>query len=226
MSTPGRTPLQMKESLTNVLNWLLFLKIFLLVTSISFISVALFGRQERQHIASREREFLLTSGLYVGSVSLLAGVANFMALLALKLWRRVLMVPYLACLVFGAMYSLCYILEAIFITAIEDVVLIAAILGFLSCCVLLSNIFPVFLVMALPCPSSLPTGSNSSASSSLASANLSDNPPGYDTLMNSQLPSYDDSIVQKTNLPAQVGVVSLEQKEKAVTASQSSTMEA
>ena len=29
-------------------------------------------------------------------------------------------------------------------------------------------------------------------------------PPGYDTLMNSQLPSYDDSIVQKTNLPAQV----------------------
>ena len=146
----------MKESLTNVLNWLLFLKIFLLVTSISFISVALFGRQERQHIASREREFLLTSGLYVGSVSLfagalfllkfsptlrrvsrfnifqscfylcrvlkcfrLAGVANFMALLALKLWRRVLMVPYLACLVFGAMYSLCYILEAIFITALE-----------------------------------------------------------------------------------------------------------
>ena len=138
--------------------------------------------------------------------------------------------------------------------------MIAAILGFLSCCVLLSNIFPVFLVMALPCPSSLPTGSNSSASSSLASANLSDNPPGYDTLMNSQLPSYDDSIVQKTNLPAQVlrnkideylfltmfsssllsffipkspfclffkvGVVSLEQKEKAVTASQSSTMEA
>ena len=83
--------------------------------------------------------------------------------------------------------------------------MIAAILGFLSCCVLLSNIFPVFLVMALPCPSSsLPTGSNSSASSSLASANLSDNPPGYDTLMNSQLPSYDDSIVQKTNLPAQV----------------------
>ena len=73
MSTPGRTPLQMKESLTNVLNWLLFLKIFLLVTSISFISVALFGRQERQHIASREREFLLTSGLYVGSVSLFAG---------------------------------------------------------------------------------------------------------------------------------------------------------
>ena len=66
-------------------------------------------------------------------------------------------------------------------------------------------VFPVFLVMALPCPSSsLPTGSNSSASSSLASANLSDNPPGYDTLMNSQLPSYDDSIVQKTNLPAQV----------------------
>ena len=63
----------MKESLTNVLNWLLFLKIFLLVTSISFISVALFGRQERQHIASREREFLLTSGLYVGSVSLFAG---------------------------------------------------------------------------------------------------------------------------------------------------------
>ena len=139
--------------------------------------------------------------------------------------------------------------------------MIAAILGFLSCCVLLSNIFPVFLVMALPCPSSsLPTGSNSSASSSLASANLSDNPPGYDTLMNSQLPSYDDSIVQKTNLPAQVlrnrmdeklfltmlpssllsffvpkspfclcfkvGVVSLEQKEKAATASQSSTMEA
>ena len=138
--------------------------------------------------------------------------------------------------------------------------MIAAILGFLSCCVLLSNIFPVFLVMALPCPSSLPTGSNSSASSSLASANLSDNPPGYDTVMNSQLPSYDDSIVQKTNLPAQVlrnkideylfltmlpssllsffipkspfclcfkvGVVSLEQKEKAVTASQSSTMEA
>ena len=42
-----------------------------------------------------------------------------MALLALKLWRRVLMVPYLACLVFGATYSLCYILEAIFITAIE-----------------------------------------------------------------------------------------------------------
>ena len=42
-----------------------------------------------------------------------------MALLALKLWRRVLMVPYLACLVFGAMYSLCYILEAIFIFGVK-----------------------------------------------------------------------------------------------------------
>ena len=93
--------------------------------------------------------------------------------------------------------------------------MIAAILGFLSCCVLLSNIFPVFLVMALPCPSSsLPTGSNSSASSSLASANLSDNPPGYDTLMNSQLPSYDDSIVQKTNLPAQVLRNGIDEQEK------------
>lgn len=76
----------------------------------------------------------------------------------------------------------------------QDVALIAAICGFLSCCVLLSHIFPVFLVMTLPRPT------NTAVSSLHASLNASDNPPGYDTLMASQLPGYDDSIVQKTQV--------------------------
>ena len=83
MSTPGRTPLQMKESLTNVLNWLLFLKIFLLVTSISFISVALFGKEDQmgsKHVALRDRAFLLHSGLYVGCVSLVAGTSTLIVI--------------------------------------------------------------------------------------------------------------------------------------------------
>merc|ERR1719186_1161716 len=65
-----------------------------------------------QHVALRDRTFLLQNGLYVGCVSLVSGIANALALLGLKLWRRALLVPYLACLVFGAMYSLCYVLEA------------------------------------------------------------------------------------------------------------------
>merc|ERR1719341_2179453 len=161
-----------------------------------------------QHVALRDRTFLLQNGLYVGCVSLVSGIANALALLGLKLWRRALLVPYLACLVFGAMYSLCYVLEAIFIFGIKDVALIAAI------CVLLSHIFPVFLVMTLPRPT------NTAVSSLHASLNASDNPPGYDTLMASQLPGYDDSIVQKT----QVAVTMEQEKEK--TASLSTSQEA
>merc|ERR550519_883044 len=151
-----------------------------------------------KHVALRDRTFLLQNGLYVGCVSLVSGVANALALLGLKLWRRALLVPYLACLVFGAMYSLCYILEAIFIFGVKDVALIAAICGFLSSCVLLSHIFPTFLIMSLPRPT------NTNVTSLPSSPNSSDNPPGYDTLMASQLPGYDDSIVQKTNLPVQL----------------------
>ena len=109
------------------------------------------------------------------------------------------------------MYSLCYILEAIFIFGVkvnegqscvcletmlsfQDIALIAAICGGLSCCVLLSHIFPVFLVLTLPRPT------NTTAGSLHASLNSSDNPPGYDTLMASQLPGYDDSIVEKTQV--------------------------
>ena len=80
----------------------------------------------------------------------------------------------------------------------QDVALIAAICGFLSSCVLLSHIFPTFLIMSLPRPT------NTNVTSLPSSPNSSDNPPGYDTLMASQLPGYDDSIVQKTNLPVQV----------------------
>ena len=70
--------------------------------------------------------------------------------------------------------------------------MIAAICGFLSCCVLLSHIFPVFLVMTLPRPINTSLLENST--------NNPDNPPGYDTLMASQLPGYDDSIVEKTQV--------------------------
>jgi len=160
------------------------------------------------------RTFILQNGLYVGCVSLVSGVANALALLGLKLWRRALLVPYLACLVFGAMYSLCYVLEAIFIFGVKDIALIAAICGFLSCCVLLSYIFPVFLVMTLPRPT------NTTASSLHTSLNSSDNPPGYDTVMASQLPGYDDSIVEKN----QVAVTMEQEKEK--TASLSTSLEA
>merc|ERR1719222_184042 len=171
-----------------------------------------------QHVALRDRTFLLQNGLYVGCVSLVSGIANALALLGLKLWRRALLVPYLACLVFGAMYSLCYVLEAIFIFGLKDVALIAAMCGFLSCCVLLSHIFPVFLVMTLPRPTSMST--MTTASSSPNSTSDSDNPPGYDTLMASQLPGYDDSIVQKTQ-----DAVTIEQ-EKEKTASLSTSLEA
>jgi len=218
MSRPERTPLQLAQSTINLLNLLLFCKIFLLVTSLSFIFVALKDLKEDQmgtkHVALRDRTFLLQNGLYVGCVSLVSGVANALALLGLKLWRRALLVPYLACLVFGAMYSLCYILEAIFIFGVKDIALIAAICGGLSCCVLLSHIFPVFLVLTLPRPT------NTTASSLHASLNSSDNPPGYDTLMAGQLPGYDDSIVQKTQ-----DAVTIEQ-EKEKTASLSTSLEA
>merc|ERR1719341_54289 len=164
-----------------------------------------------QHVALRDRTFLLQNGLYVGCVSLVSGIANALALLGLKLWRRALLVPYLACLVFGAMYSLCYVLEAIFIFGIKDVALIAAICGFLSCCVLISHIFPVFLVMTLPRPTN----------TAVSSLHASDNPPGYDTLMASQLPGYDDSIVQKTQVLSKVAVTIEQEKEKTVSISTS-----
>ena len=77
MSGAERTPLQLAQSTINLLNLLLFLKIFLLVTSISFISFALFGKVDNQmgskQVALRDRAFLLQSGLYVGCVSLVSG---------------------------------------------------------------------------------------------------------------------------------------------------------
>ena len=79
MSRAERTPLQLAQSTINLLNLLIFLKIFLLVTSISFISVALFGKEDQmgsKHVALRDRAFLLHSGLYVGCVSLVAGPWN------------------------------------------------------------------------------------------------------------------------------------------------------
>ena len=82
MVQAGRTPLQLRQSTTNLLNLLLFLKIFLLVTSISFISVALFGKEEQmgsKHVAMRDRKFLLQSGLYVGCVSLVSGLSIIQA---------------------------------------------------------------------------------------------------------------------------------------------------
>ena len=69
-----RTPLQLAQSTINLLNLLLFCKIFLIVTSISFISVALFGKEDKSHVNLRDRTFLLQSGLYVGCVSLGAGL--------------------------------------------------------------------------------------------------------------------------------------------------------
>ena len=79
MSRAERTPLQLAQSTINLLNLLIFLKIFLLVTSISFISVALFGKEDQmgsKHVALRDRAFLLRSGLYVGCVSLVAGTST------------------------------------------------------------------------------------------------------------------------------------------------------
>ena len=77
MSGAERTPLQLAQSTINLLNLLLFLKIFLLVTSISFISVALFGKEDQQmgskQVALRDRGLLLQSGLNVGCVSLVSG---------------------------------------------------------------------------------------------------------------------------------------------------------
>ena len=83
MSRAERTPLQLAQSTINLLNLLLFLKIFLLVTSISFISVALFGKEDQmgsKHVALRDRAFLLHSGLYVGCVSLVAGTSTLIVI--------------------------------------------------------------------------------------------------------------------------------------------------
>ena len=127
MSRAERTPLQLARSTINLLNLLLFFKIFLLVTSLSFIFVALKDLKEdqmgTQHVALRDRTFLLQNGLYVGCVSLVSGlqllsadlnwpqlttgvcivttgIANALALLGLKLWRRALLVPQLPFLQF------------------------------------------------------------------------------------------------------------------------------
>ena len=159
MSRPERTPLQLAQSTINLLNLLLFCKIFLLVTSLSFIFVALKDLKEDQmgtkHVALRDRTFLLQNGLYVGCVSLVSGLQLLSNSPNLSILRCVFCnnrsckcpgssgiealatstagtltfyssfdftfykVPYLACLVFGAMYSLCYILEAIFIFGVK-----------------------------------------------------------------------------------------------------------
>ena len=78
MSRAERTPLQLAQSTINLLNLLLFCKIFLLVTSLSFIFVALKDLKEDQmgtkHVALRDRTFLLQNGLYVGCVSLVSGL--------------------------------------------------------------------------------------------------------------------------------------------------------
>jgi hypothetical protein len=124
MPRPARSPLEAVYSATRLLTSVLFVKAFFLSVGIFFISVALLGREESlRHYFPRlaagcpggdPRRLLLHLGLTLGAASAIAGLANCLALLGLRLWRRLLLLPYLACLTFGIGFSMFNILEVIF----------------------------------------------------------------------------------------------------------------
>ena len=105
------TPSSVKESTGNLLQFLLFMKAFLLVISISFISIALLNKEEdlrdyfpRRSYVSR-RTILFHAGSLLGLVTSVFALANSLALLGLKTWNRFLLLPYIGCLIFGALIS-------------------------------------------------------------------------------------------------------------------------
>jgi len=195
--TSGTLVLKLVATASNLLHFLIFVKIFLLVTSISFISVALLSHERRLQGRFGERGFLLASGLYVGLASAGSGLANALALLGLRLWRRALLLPYIACILFGGLYCLCYLFEMVFLLGIQELGLLAAIAGLLTSAAVLFHLVPTFLAMKGPRPR--PAGREGEAPPASPPA---DHPPGYDTLMETTLPGYDDSMVEKPETAA------------------------
>ena len=74
----------------------------------------------------------------------------------------------------------------------QELGLLAAIAGLLTSAAVLFHLVPTFLAMAAPRPR--PAGREGEAPPASPSA---DHPPGYDTLMETTLPGYDDSMVEK-----------------------------
>jgi hypothetical protein len=120
----ARCPLEAVHSATSLLTSGLFIKAFLLSVGVCFIAVALLGSDEiLQHYFLRltagssggeHRRLLLRLGVTLVAASAITGLANCLALLGLRFWRHLLLLPYLACLAFGIAFSLFNILEAIF----------------------------------------------------------------------------------------------------------------
>jgi len=198
-------PVQVERSTSNLLHFLLFVKIFLLFTSISFLSIALLAdakdlRRYFPESYSNNRSTMIHSGIYLGLFSAVTGLANIFALFGLRTWRRFFLVPYLGLLFLGAMFSFIYLLGAMFFWSFQQELNLAAMVGTLICSALLLRMLPVFLMMGIPrtvLEASLEAGMGPSSPSFSTSSDLPPNYSALDSTVDSQLPGYDDSIVEK-----------------------------
>jgi hypothetical protein len=124
MPRPATSPVR---SATNLLHAVLFLKAYILAVGVCFIAVALLGSEEiLQHYfpclglalaadcPGETRRVLLRLGVTLSVTSAIAGLANCLALLGLRLGQHLLLLPYLASLYCGISISLFNILEAIY----------------------------------------------------------------------------------------------------------------
>ena len=206
---------QVEGSATDTLHFLLFIKIFLLVSSISLIWTSLLHHSRTSRLAT------LRAGSILGLVTLVSGLADLLALLGLRLWRRVLLLPLLSCLVLGTVSSFAYVLKSLLLRGGQHGVntALAALVGTLICSWLFLRILSVFLIMDLPRPqppsleaagqpiSTSPTPTNIRPSLDIPSSvpapssvtePQSDNPPLYSSLQDCHCPpSYEDSMVEK-----------------------------
>jgi len=202
-----------EKSTSCLLLFLLSVKLLFLLISTSFVVTALIGddtdfRQYSTHSSANTRDTLLAGGLAIGLVSVTAGLAIVIAIIGLHSHRRFLLLPYLGLLLFGALFSLIYLVGSIYLWSFQQELNVLAMCGTLACSALLLRLAPVFLLMAAPpytnsleegnAPALAHPNRDASALERPPSLISSDSPPRYETLEVS-LPGYDDSIVEKVD---------------------------
>ena len=192
------------------------MKMFLLLASISLMFTSLLHHRTHPLVSLRAASIL-------GLVTSVTGLACLLALLGLDLWRRVLLLPYISCLVLGTGASLGYLLGYVRQSLLlrgglqGDAKTLAALMTTVISSWALLRILAVFLIMHFPRP--LPPSPE--AASQLLSASpihtivhptldipsstqesnpgpdtVSDPPPSYSSLQDLP-PSYQDFMVEK-----------------------------
>lgn len=190
----GIRPEAMEQSAWNLLHFLLLVKICLIVISLTFVTIALLSDDETLFLRTyTNRRILINGGICLGLVSAVTGLANILALFGIHHKKRILLVPYISCLLFGAMFSFLYLVGTNLMWGFQDQHLVVLMI-LLSTASLLLRLVPVYMVLEHSCLVSPTVSSPAPASISLSIEG--DSPPQYESL-DCHLPGYEDDIVNK-----------------------------